>query len=222
MKTVKEGQFPQCSLHSSIEKELSTGNSFQLTKQLLVHIISKFWSVWWPESIVFDPNIVIQRSGLCCTIVHQVHTSLIVRQFLARNQVYVLNHPLYSTDLAPYVLSLFPKLKLKLKGCFFNDISTIKTITTQALEAIPQNELWDAFKSLLNHCNKCIETGGEYFEKNRKIFTHFVSMMFSTVSLETYLSHCVLYEASPRSTRPNKENLTNLEKILLFLNVVSF
>ena len=37
MINVKEGQFQQCSLHSSIVKQLSTGNSFQLTKQLLVH-----------------------------------------------------------------------------------------------------------------------------------------------------------------------------------------
>ena len=83
-----------CSLYSSIVKELSTRNSFQLAKKLLVHIISK--------SLLHDnaPN----------------HTSLIVRQFLARNQVYVLNHPPYSPDLAPYDSSLFPKLKLK--GCF--------------------------------------------------------------------------------------------------------
>ena len=46
------------------------------------------------------------------------HTSLIIRQFLARNQVCVLNHPLYSTDLALYDFSLFPKLELNLKGCF--------------------------------------------------------------------------------------------------------
>ena len=36
------------------------------------------------------------------------HTSLIVRQFLGRNQVCVLNHPPYSPDLAPYDFSLFP------------------------------------------------------------------------------------------------------------------
>ena len=88
------------------------------------------------------------------------------RQFLARNQVRVLNHPTYSPDLAKTTQKYgkYPKLKLKLKGCFFNDISTIKTATTQVLEAIAQNELEHAFESLLNRCNKCIETGGEYFE----------------------------------------------------------
>ena len=39
---------------------------------LLAHIISKFWSIWWSESVVFDPNILIQRPGLCCTIMHRV------------------------------------------------------------------------------------------------------------------------------------------------------
>ena len=98
------------------------------------------------------------------------HTSIIVRQFMARNQVCVLNHPPYSPDLAPCDFSLFPKLKLKLKGCFFNDISTIETAATRALEAIPQNELEHAFESLLNRCKKCIEIGGEYFEYKTQFF----------------------------------------------------
>ena len=53
---------------------------------------------------------------------------------------------------------------MKLKGCFFNDISTIKTAKTRALKALPQNKLEHAFESLLNRCNKCIKTGGENFE----------------------------------------------------------
>ena len=68
----------------------------------------------------------------------------------------------YSPDLAPCDFCLFPKLKLN--GCFFNDISTIETATTRELEVIPQNKLEHAFESLLNRCNKCIETGREYFE----------------------------------------------------------
>ncbi|XP_011166492.1 histone-lysine N-methyltransferase SETMAR-like [Solenopsis invicta] len=92
------------------------------------------------------------------------HKSLSVCQFLARNQVCVLNYPPYSPDLAPCHFSVFPKLKLKLKGCFFEDIPTIQTASTRELEAIPQNELNHAFESLLNRCNKCIEARGDYFE----------------------------------------------------------
>ncbi|KAG5336738.1 SETMR methyltransferase, partial [Acromyrmex heyeri] len=92
------------------------------------------------------------------------HTSLIVRQCLARNRISVLNHPPYSPDLAPCDFSLFPKLKLKLKGCFFDDIPTIQSASKQVLEAIPHTELEHAFESLLNRCNKCIEVRREYFE----------------------------------------------------------
>ena len=105
------------------------------------------------------------RDSEACSLLHNnapSHTSLIVRQFLARNQVCVLNHPPYSPDLALFDFSLFTKLKLK--GCFFNDITTIKTATTRALEAIPENKLEHAFESLLNRCKMCIEIGGKYFE----------------------------------------------------------
>ncbi|UYV78806.1 hypothetical protein LAZ67_16002852 [Cordylochernes scorpioides] len=51
------------------------------------------------------------------------HSSLIVRRFLAKNNICVLNHPPYSPDLAPCDFYLFPKIKLKLKGCFFFMIS---------------------------------------------------------------------------------------------------
>ena len=44
---------------------------------------------------------------------------------------------------------------------FFN---FLHTFLKRALEAIPQNELEHAFELLLHHCNKCIETGREYFE----------------------------------------------------------
>lgn len=88
------------------------------------------------------------------------HNSIIVRQFLARNNVCVLNHPPYSPDLAPCDFSLFPKLK----GLYFEDIQTIQTASTRALEQIPLNELEHAFEGLLNNCNKCIEAKGSYFE----------------------------------------------------------
>ncbi|EGI63377.1 FLJ37770-like protein, partial [Acromyrmex echinatior] len=127
----------------------ATKISTERTRHILGEILHKKKIFFIPREVTFHPA---------------YHTSLIVRQCLARNRVSVLNHPPYSPDLAPCDFSLFPKLKLKLKGRFFDDIPTIQSASTQALEAIPQTELEHAFESLLNRCNKCIEARGEYFE----------------------------------------------------------
>lgn len=92
------------------------------------------------------------------------HRSILIRQFLAQKQVTVLDHPPYSPDLAPCDFFLFPKLKIPLKGCFFEDLETIKTAVTRTLKAIPNDELARSFQSLLERCNKCIDSQGNYFE----------------------------------------------------------
>ncbi|UYV73540.1 hypothetical protein LAZ67_10004048 [Cordylochernes scorpioides] len=98
--------------------------------------------------------------GVCCMIMHRVtHHSLFVA-FLAKNNVCVLNHPPYSPDLAQCDFYLFPKIKLKLKGCFFYDIPTIQTAATSTLEAIPQSGLQVAtlYMSLcIQKCNASIK-----------------------------------------------------------------
>jgi hypothetical protein len=50
------------------------------------------------------------------------NTVLSVRQFLATKQIIVLEHPVYSPDLAPSDMFLFPKIKEILKGRHFYDI----------------------------------------------------------------------------------------------------
>ncbi|GFY08778.1 mariner Mos1 transposase [Trichonephila clavipes] len=91
------------------------------------------------------------------------YTSLAVHQFLAKNNVCVLNQPPYSPDFAPCDYSLFSKLKRKLKGCYFEDILTLQIVSTHALQAIPQSDLQQSFDPLINLYNKCIEAGGSYF-----------------------------------------------------------
>jgi transposase len=44
------------------------------------------------------------------------HTTLSIREFLAKKDIPILPHPPYSPDLAPCDFYLFPKLKSKLKG----------------------------------------------------------------------------------------------------------
>jgi len=63
-------------------------------------------------------------------------------ELLATKQITVLEHPVYSLDLAPMTF-LFPKIKEILKGRHFDDI---RSNTTAALKAIPQNQFQNSFE----------------------------------------------------------------------------
>jgi len=68
------------------------------------------------------------------------HTALSVREFLATKQITVLEQPAYLPDLAPTDFFMFPKIKEMLKGRLFDDVDDIRSNTTAALKAIPQNQ----------------------------------------------------------------------------------
>jgi len=55
-------------------------------------------------------------------------------------QITMLEHPAYSPDLASSDFFLFPKIKEILKGRHFDDVDDIRSNTTAALKAIPQNQ----------------------------------------------------------------------------------
>ena len=55
------------------------------------------------------------------------HNALSIRQFLAENNIAVLEQPPYSPYLAPCDFFLFPKLKGVIKGTHFQDSKTITT-----------------------------------------------------------------------------------------------
>jgi len=61
------------------------------------------------------------------------------RRVLATKRITVLEHPAYSLDLAPSDFFLLPKIKEILKGRQFDDIDDIRSNTTAALKAFPQN-----------------------------------------------------------------------------------
>jgi hypothetical protein len=58
---------------------------------------------------------------------------------LAIKQIAVLEHPVYSPDLAPIDFFLFPKIKKILEGRHFDNIDDIRSSTKVALKTIPQN-----------------------------------------------------------------------------------
>jgi transposase len=71
---------------------------------------------------------------------------LSVREFIASKQIAVLEHPPYTSDLAPKDSFLFPKRKEVFKIRHFDDIDDMRSNTTAALKAIPQNQFQNCFK----------------------------------------------------------------------------
>jgi histone-lysine N-methyltransferase SETMAR len=92
------------------------------------------------------------------------HRSLLVGNYLAKNNVTTLEHPPYSPDLAPADFFLFPRLKSSLKGKRFADVEDVRENATKVLKDIQENEFHKCFEQLYDRWGKCVVAGGEYFE----------------------------------------------------------
>ena len=69
--------------------------------------------------------------------------------------------PPYSPDLAPCDFCLFPKPK----GCRYETfIDEMKEAVTKVIDTLTQEDFHGAFQKLLERYNKCIASGGDYFE----------------------------------------------------------
>jgi hypothetical protein len=58
----------------------------------------------------------------------------------------VVPHPPYSPDLAPCDFSLYPRLKIKLKGCRFDTTEVIKAESQAVPNTLTEHDFQDAFK----------------------------------------------------------------------------
>jgi histone-lysine N-methyltransferase SETMAR len=76
-----------------------------------------------------------------------------------------LEHPPYSTDLAPSDFCLFPKLKLFLAGqSFASNREAISSVDGYFADLM-KNHYRDGIMALEHRWNKCISVKGEYVEK---------------------------------------------------------
>ena len=66
----------------------------------------------------------------------------------------------YSPDLAPCDFCLFPKLR----GCRYETIEEMKVTVMKIINTLTQEDFHGVFQKLLERYNKCIATGGDYFE----------------------------------------------------------
>jgi hypothetical protein len=80
--------------------------------------------------------------------------------FLAAKNVAAVPHPPYSPDLAPCDFLLFPRMKSKLKGHRFQNVTEIQEQSLTVLHAIPKSR----FQQWQRRWTDCINSEGEYFE----------------------------------------------------------
>jgi len=92
------------------------------------------------------------------------HTSLIVREFLSKNNMTTVPHPAYSPDLAPCDFSMFPKMKLHLKERRFVPIEEIQAESQQVLSTLKSADFTECFQKWQNRWDCCIQAQGDYFE----------------------------------------------------------
>ena len=95
------------------------------------------------------------------------HASLLVCEFLMKTEMTVVPHLPYSPDLVPADFFLFPRLKSSLKDHRFQTVEEIEENSIRDLRAVPQNTFQDTFQNWKKHWERCIMSGGEYFEGDK-------------------------------------------------------
>lgn len=95
------------------------------------------------------------------------HTSLLVREFLTKNNTVMMPQPPYSPDIAPCDFFLFPKMKTNMKGRRFANIEEIKRQSLNELNAIPKSEFQKCFEDWKKRWHNCIIYDGDYFQGNK-------------------------------------------------------
>ena len=80
-------------------------------------------------------------------------TSMLVHEFLAKNNSVIMPQLSYSPHLAPVDFFLFPKLKTSMKGQRFATIEEIKEKSKQKLLAIPKNAFQTWYMILPVYCS---------------------------------------------------------------------
>jgi len=66
--------------------------------------------------------------------------------------------------LAPWDFFLFPKMKLKLKGCRFHTIEEIQAESQRVLDALIEKDFQEAFQKWRRWWDQCLHVRGNYFK----------------------------------------------------------
>ena len=91
-----------------------------------------------------------------------VHNSILVTDYLTKMGIKTVAHPPYSPDLAPCDFWLFPKHRVYR----YETIEAKKETVTKVIDTLTQEDFHVSFQKLLERYNKCIASGGDYFEED--------------------------------------------------------
>lgn len=92
------------------------------------------------------------------------HHSVLVQEELVKQQVTVLPHPPYSSDLAPCDFFFFPHLREKLCRHRFQSAEEIVTATREAVRDLPANIFQWCFQHPYQRWQTCIAANSDYFD----------------------------------------------------------
>ena len=92
--------------------------------------------------------------------------SVLVKDFVAKNNVTTLEHPPFSSGPTPVYFYLFSQLKSALKKRHFCDDPDIITNAAEELKRLLQNGFQECFQNLYSQRQKCIFARGDYCEGN--------------------------------------------------------
>jgi transposase len=92
------------------------------------------------------------------------HTSLVVREFLTKNNITTVPHPAYLPDMAPCDFYVFPKTKLRLKGRRFVSTEEIQAESQRVLNTVTPADFNVCFQKCQYRWDCCVQAQGDYFK----------------------------------------------------------
>ncbi|GFW04876.1 FLJ37770-like protein [Trichonephila clavipes] len=93
---------------------------------------------------------------------------VICQEIPGQTQIPVLEHPLYSPDLAPCDFYLFPKVKSALKGARFESVKTVKEKAARVFKELTKDDFQHCFQQWKIHMERCRDREGVYIEGDNK------------------------------------------------------
>jgi len=89
------------------------------------------------------------------------YRSVLIKDFLAKNNVTFLEHPTYSPDLASAYFYPFPRIKSSLKVQRFSDATDITKNATEELKRLLRNGFQECFPHLYSGWQKSVVAQGD-------------------------------------------------------------